>query len=439
MTRRAVWSILLLTGIVVSGGPSLSAQGVAGPAAAPPRVFCLSREGLLEAKALIARDDPLIRASWRRLQREAEQALDVGPYSVVLKRAVPPSGNKHDYLSLAPYAWPDPAQQDGLPYKGRDGFTNPEWWQDYDRVPLERLTQAAEVLAAAWYFAGRDAHARRAAHLLRVWFLDPATAMTPDVTFAQATPGRNPGRPHAIDTRFLTRVVDVVGLLGGSPAWTEKDQAGMVGWFREFVANQRRRTDDTYRNAAHNIASFYHAQVAAQALFIGDAELAREMIARTKPRLELAVGPDGFFQVERNRTRSFSYSCFHLFALFNLATMGRHVDVDLWHYATADGRGLRRALDAVARHAGDYPPKTWPFAETGRTRGDWWDPVHDQLPVVLFHAARVYGETSYTAKAAEILAHRDGLDAHRLQLLCGLPLLGEQAIAGWLFRPGSVE
>lgn len=434
LRRSARW---LLAAACLTGVPAASGQG-ASPAGSP-RVFCLSREGLVAAKAMVARDAPETRESLRRLLREADQALDVGPFSVVLKSAVPPSGNKHDYLSIAPYSWPDPTKPDGRPYVGRDGFTNPEWWQDYDRVPLERMTQAAEVMALAWYFTGKESYARRAAHLLRVWFLDPATAMTPDLVYAQGVPGRNTGRTQVIDTRFLTRVVDAIGLLGGSAAWTEQDQAGMVAWFRQFVANQRRRADEGYRTAGHNIASFYHGQVAAQALFVGDVDLAREMVERTKQRIESAVGADGFFLVERNRTRSYSYSCFHLFALFNLATLGGHVDVDLWNFSTADGRGLRRVLETVAGHAGSYPPRAWPYQETGHTHGDWWDPVHDELPVVLFHAARVYGDKSLEDRAGRILAARDGLDAHRLLLLAGVPLLGQQAIGGWLFHPSSVE
>jgi len=435
MTRRAV--LLRLAGGFIAGAGAFRARAASD--ARVPRVFCLSRDGLTEARAAIARDDPRLRVSLQRLRREADQALDVGPFSVVLKSRVPPGGNKHDYMSIAPYSWPDPTKPDGLPYVGRDGYTNPEWWQDYDRVPLERLTQASETLALAYCLAGNEAYARRAAHLLRVWFLDPATAMTPDVRFAQAVPGRNTGRAHAIDTRFMSRLVDVAGLLGGSRAWTDADQAGLVGWYRQFVGNQRRRMDETYQTAPHNIASFYHGQMAAQALFVGDEPLAREMIGRTKSRIESAVGTDGYFVVERKRTRSFSYSCFHLYALFNLAAMGRLVGVDVWNFATADGRGLRAALDAVARHRGAYPPPTWPFQETGRTPGDWWDPVHDQLPVVLYHAARVYGEKSYEDRAVEILGGQGGFEANRLHLLCGLPLIGRQSIEGWLFRPSSAQ
>jgi hypothetical protein len=103
----------------------------------PPRVFCMSREGLQEARRGIARNDPLLRAAYLRLLDQADRAFDVGPFSVMLKSKVPPSGDKHDYMSVAPYAWPNPDTDDGLPYVTRDGCTNPEWWQDGDRVPLQ--------------------------------------------------------------------------------------------------------------------------------------------------------------------------------------------------------------------------------------------------------------------------------------------------------------
>ncbi|MCP4641890.1 MAG: hypothetical protein GY851_15720, partial [bacterium] len=143
------------------------------------------------------------------------------------------------------------------------------------------------------------------------------------------------------------------------------------------------------------------------------------------------------FAPERRRTRSLSYSCFHLYAMFNLATMGEYVDVDLWHFSTDDGRSLHKALDFLAKHAGSYPPQSWPYQEKAGTRGDWWDPFHDQLPVVLYHAAKVYEDEQYAEAATKILETRDGLAANRLQLILGIPLIGEQAIDGWLFQPSS--
>src|SRR5262245_53915227 len=130
MTRRT--ALALLGGAFVSFRASACAQAKTGA----PRVFCLSRGGWAEARARIARNDTVLRSAFRQLLHEADQALDVGPFSVMLKSRVPPSGDKHDYMSVSPYHWPDPEMPGGLPYKNRDGFTNPEWWQDYDRVPL---------------------------------------------------------------------------------------------------------------------------------------------------------------------------------------------------------------------------------------------------------------------------------------------------------------
>ena len=48
-------------------------------------------------------------------------SLSDGPWSVMDKQHVPPSGDKHDYMSLGPYWWPDPDKPDGLPYIRRDG------------------------------------------------------------------------------------------------------------------------------------------------------------------------------------------------------------------------------------------------------------------------------------------------------------------------------
>src|SRR5215470_4681354 len=57
---------------------------------------------------------------------EADRALRSGPFSVMDKELVPPSGDKHDYMSIGPYWWPDPQQPNGLPYMRRDGERNPE-------------------------------------------------------------------------------------------------------------------------------------------------------------------------------------------------------------------------------------------------------------------------------------------------------------------------
>src|SRR4029079_12087311 len=57
---------------------------------------------------------------------QSELILSQKPHSVIEKAELPPSGDKHDFLALAPYRWPDPTKPDGLPYLDHDGAVNPE-------------------------------------------------------------------------------------------------------------------------------------------------------------------------------------------------------------------------------------------------------------------------------------------------------------------------
>src|SRR6185503_9547398 len=89
---------------------------------AAPKVFLLDAARLEQSRARIA--DPALQPALQQLQRNADAVIKQGPFSVVHKKQVPPSGDKHDYMSLAPYWWPNPATPTSLPYVRRDGERN---------------------------------------------------------------------------------------------------------------------------------------------------------------------------------------------------------------------------------------------------------------------------------------------------------------------------
>ena len=79
-----------------------------------------------------------------RSNPRADAALTRGPYTVVDKTQTPASGDKHDYISMGPYWWPDPAQPTGEPYIRRDGEVNPERNTNaFDAVRMDSMASAS--------------------------------------------------------------------------------------------------------------------------------------------------------------------------------------------------------------------------------------------------------------------------------------------------------
>ena len=329
------------------------AAGAAAETNALPRVFLLDGRLLAQTRRQATAGNAELAAAMAQLRNEAQAALREGPFSVTHKKIVPPSGDRHDYMSLGPYWWPDPDRPDGLPYIRRDGEVNPEG-EAYDRRPLGRMTSAVETLALAYYLTGNEPYAEHAARLVRAWFLDEATRMNPHLEYGQAIPGRTQGRGIGIiDTAQLTRLVDAVGLLGASPAWTAADQQGLEAWFRQYLAwlreSKHGRDEDRTRN---NHATWYDVQLASFALFVGQQSVAREVLQKVPARrIATQIDPDGQQPLELARTRSFDYSAMNLRGMFELARLGEHVDVDLWNFETSDGRGIRRALEWLIPYA----------------------------------------------------------------------------------------
>jgi hypothetical protein len=319
--------LLIMAFFILLMGTISNGQHLSGEKAAPSevKVYCYRSDSLAKAKAEIKAKNQKFSKDLERLRKQADKALQSGPYSVMDKSRMPPSGDRHDYLSLAPYYWPDPSKKDGLPYIDRDGEVNPESEIGTDSRALGRMCSEVDTLALAYYFTENESYAQHAALLLRTWFLNPGTRMNPHLEYAQGMPGRKSGQPYGIiDTHVLIKVVDAVGSLEGCKAWTVKDQEGMESWFEAFTHWLRTSKNGIKESEAdNNHGTWFAAQIASFSLFIDKKEQALKILEEVKQRIARQIEPDGRQPLELKRTKSFSYSIFNLSGLFDLAEMGR--------------------------------------------------------------------------------------------------------------------
>ncbi|MEI4506414.1 alginate lyase family protein [Sphingopyxis sp. CCNWLW253] len=350
------------------------------------RTFTLRPADLAAIKAALP-NDPAIGAAYRELIVRADKALAAKPASVMGKRSIPVSGDRHDYISLARYWWPNPANPKGA-YVRRDGDTNPDIESNrFDRAALSRMAREADTLALAFYYSGDRKYAEGAARVIRTWFLDPATAMNPNMNFAQAVPGVSNGRPEGVlDGASFIGVIDAAGLIAPSGALAPAETSALEGWFSRYLDWMLNSPNGKAEGkASNNHGLWYDAQVARFALFARRPDMTRKIVtAFPKVRIAQQVDTSGALPEELARTRSFHYSLYALGAAYTVADSAACLGIDLYR-AEEKGRSLRQATDYVAAYRGRAAD--WPYKEQG------WPA--DTLDALLVRADDAWGPGAY--------------------------------------------
>jgi hypothetical protein len=300
-------------------------------------------------KEAIKLKDASLLVAYDQLLKAADKLLKYAPVSVMDKTDIPPSGNKHDFMSLAPYWWPDTTKKDGLPYIRKDGVVNPEVKNYPDKNNMPELCENVYFLSLAYYYSGEEKYAKHASKLLQVWFLNEDTKMNPNLKFGQAVKGRNEGRAEGIiDTRQFVFAIDAIELLKTSKCWTKKNSTGMQKWFAEFLnwLNSSEIGKDELRSK-NNHGVWFDAQALAMAVFVEDKVQTEEIINRAIKRLDVQMDKDGFFPLELERTTALHYSVFILNAFNIIAQLSEKSSIDFWNMETPSGKSLTKGLQAL--------------------------------------------------------------------------------------------
>ena len=298
------------------------------------------------------------------LEQKADALLQKARvYSVMDKRQIPPSGDKHDYMSQGPYWWPDSTKKEGKPYIRRDGVRNPEIDLISDSEEMDWMTDDVVLLTKAFEQTKDEKYARFASRLMEAWFLDPATRQTPHLNFGQGIPGINTGRGIGIiETRLLYKITDAATRLRASKTWTSEKHAALKAWFSDYLTWLLESPIGLGEADEHNNhGTYYDVQVVNYALFVGKNDLAKKQLRFTKKRIESQIKPDGSQPFEIARTKSLGYCVMNLTGFFLLADLADKIKVDLWHYESPSGSSLGKAFAYLRPYL--IHEKMWPHQQ----------------------------------------------------------------------------
>lgn len=322
----------------------------------------LDAKQLAYAKAHLK--DAAYSQAFRNLVSLADDDLLLKPPTVMTKEYIPASGSKHDYVSLARYAWPDETQPNGLPYVMRDGVSNPEL-KKFDRNKLSAMANAVYRLSLAYYFSGEEKYAQKATELIRVWFIDKKTKVNPNLRFAQHIPGKADGRCYGvIDAYSYVKMLDGVQLLEKSKSFTQKDSKLLKAWFSQllkWLLTHPQAIEESYQKNNH--ATAYDVQVAAYALYTGNKKVFSDIIDNfPKCRIATQIMPDGKQPYELRRTLAFGYSQYNLTHIIDLMLMIKHQGVDFRQYCVSGEHSFFKAMDFLAPYMGKSV-SDWPYQQ----------------------------------------------------------------------------
>jgi len=349
-----------------------------------------------EAKSLYLSGNKQIVRIIQNYREQADQFILLPDLSVTDKTKCPPSGDKRDYMSQAPYWWPDPDKPDGLPYIRHDGVTNPEIRNYPDLGNRALLSTRTQVLGILYYFTGEEKYAQKCASLIRTWFLDPEKGMNPNLDFAEARIGHDTGRDAGIIQAYpMLRSFAGLYSIRDSKSWTEEDASALKEWswnFWYWLTHSRNGINESHAPNNHSL-NYEATRLYAMSLFATPEEILKSVKESMLPRLSTQIAEDGSLPQELARTRGLMYCCTALRPLIDVDAMCANFGYSIWDYTAPNGRRLEQAIDYVAPYL--WNPEKWPFQQL--------DKFDQEIgSSILYHASQATGRKDWERYAKKI-------------------------------------
>lgn len=289
----------------------------------------------------------------------ADEEFEKSPYTIV-KYTSPKTidGTKNDYYSDSPYWWPNP-EDSSAPYIRNDGVRNPDRFMNH-KIEAQLFYKAIIYLSFANYFTDDPQYSIKVNDLFRVWFIDEATKMNPNLKYSQMIRNRTRKRGVGIiEGRRFAFTLEAIKLLYLTDSIDNDVYNGVVTWYKEFLTWL---TESYYgldeKQRGNNHSTWWSVQVAAISDFVKDEENIKMIDDHSKHYLlDNQIDKDSRQPLEEERTKSLSYSVFNTTAHSYLNAILYNHKIDNWNYININGKKLTDVIDYLLPYTLD--PTKW--------------------------------------------------------------------------------
>ncbi|KAJ7116999.1 alginate lyase-domain-containing protein [Mycena epipterygia] len=297
----------------------------------------------------------------------ADEMASYGPWTVTNKPVVAPSGDKHDYMSWAPYQWPDCSKVGNktvlsladewkeCAYSFRDGQVNPDRNTIQDFESFTNLSDAVlyNSIAAVLQNKSSSVYSQAVVKFIDTWFLDADTSMNPNLNYGQMQggPGGQVGEYEGVlDLRGFAKIASGILILrkSGNSDWTSDIDTQMVAWCNKYIQwLQTNAIGQGAAKATNNHGTIYVSQMAGLKLIFNDISGAINLTQGYFSGIyQNQVAANGDQPLEASRTRPYHYRNFNLAGMITNARLLTYAAPTSkgWN-ATANGATIQKTVD----------------------------------------------------------------------------------------------
>jgi len=263
-------------------------------------------------------------------------AMGLGLQSVTYEGKNPPSGDRHDYFSEAPYTT-------------GDGVFDPNVDRT-DYIGAMAVGKAVRDLGLAYALTGENKYADKAIQLINAWTVNPTTKMNPKITTFNS-------QAYIEIPITLTGMYYGADLIWNYQGWNVNDRNAFKEWVR-LTSVSRGRSKEANPT---NYENWKVLLIGASAVITEDNNDLNWAFQYWKELIPKQMNTQGQMTAELSRTRSLFYSLYAINAMTQTAEIAKHHGTDLYGYKMSDGRGLELAYDYHAPYLAGK--SIWPYQE----------------------------------------------------------------------------